>query len=176
VRRPCSRTSGASPFSDTGLRASRFARPSGGPTRSWRIWRSGRERLIEFPIGTVRLVGVNLPIGGGGYFRLLPGGLFEAGIRRVNTVERRPVMFYFHPWELDPGQPRPSMAWHRRFRHYVGQRRHEAKLARLLRRTSFGTAREVLERTTPELLEMGSRDRHGAPAGRHIPVTLNGRS
>jgi polysaccharide deacetylase family protein (PEP-CTERM system associated) len=117
------------------------------PRFPYEIWRNGRERLIEFPIGTVRLWGVNLPVGGGGYFRLLPGGLFEAGIRRVNTRERKPVMFYFHPWELDPGQPKPPMAWHRRFRHYVGQHRHEAKLAHLLRSTSFGTVREVLART-----------------------------
>lgn len=119
------------------------------PRFPYEIWRSGSARLIEFPIGTVRLFGVNLPVGGGGYFRLLPGRLVEAGIRRVNTAERRPVMFYFHPWELDHEQPRPSMAWHRRFRHYVGQRGHEAKLARLLERTSFGTVREVLERVLP---------------------------
>ena len=118
------------------------------PRFPYEIWRSGPERLIEFPIGTVRVLGVNLPVGGGGYFRLLPGGLFEAGIRRVNTVERKPVMFYFHPWELDPGQPRPSMAWHRRFRHYVGQRRHEAKLDHLLTTTPFGPARAVLDHPT----------------------------
>ena len=118
------------------------------------IWRSGSDRLIEFPIGTVRLLGVNLPIGGGGYFRLLPGGLIRAGIRRVNRVERRPVMFFFHPWELDAAQPRPSMAWHRRFRLYVGQRRHEAKLLGLLRHTAFGTARDVLEQAMPEARPM----------------------
>ena len=116
------------------------------PRFPYEIWRSGDQGLIEFPIGTVRLFGVNLPVGGGGYFRLLPGGLIEAGIRRVNAKERKPIMFYFHPWELDPEQPRPSMAWHRRFRHYVGQGRHEAKLAHLLRSASFGTVREVLER------------------------------
>lgn len=117
------------------------------PRFPYEIRRDGGPPLIEFPIGTVRLLGVNLPVGGGGYFRLLPGGVIEAGIRRVNSVERKPIMFYFHPWELDHGQPRPSMAWHRRFRHYVGQRRHEEKLAHLLGSVSFGTAREVLERT-----------------------------
>jgi hypothetical protein len=91
--------------------------------------------LVEFPIGTLRLFGTNLPIGGGGYFRLLPGGLIQSAIRRVNTVERKPVMFYFHPWELDPGQPRPAMAWRHQFRHYVGMRRHEAKLGQFLRRS-----------------------------------------
>jgi polysaccharide deacetylase family protein (PEP-CTERM system associated) len=119
------------------------------PRFPYEIWRSGQDRLVEFPIGTVRLFGVNLPVGGGGYFRLLPGGLFQAGIRRVNAIERRPLMFYFHPWELDPGQPRPAMPWHRRFRHYVGQERHEAKLARLIQRTTFGTARDVLGLVTP---------------------------
>jgi polysaccharide deacetylase family protein (PEP-CTERM system associated) len=126
------------------------------PRFPYEIWRSGRERLIEFPIGTVRLLGVNLPVGGGGYFRLLPAGLIEAGIRRVNSAERKPVMFYFHPWELDHGQPRAAMPWHRRFRHYVGQRGHEVKLAGLLRRTPFGTVRDVLERTMPGALGVAS--------------------
>jgi len=121
------------------------------------IWRSGTQRLLEFPIGTVRLAGINLPVGGGGYFRLLPGGLIEAGIRRVNRREGQPVMFYFHPWELDPGQPRPAMAWHRRFRHYVGQDRHEAKLARLLRSVPFGTVRDALAHTMPGALAEVSR-------------------
>lgn len=133
------------------------------PRFPYEIWRDGSARLLEFPIGTVRLFGVNLPVGGGGYFRLLPGGLVEAGIRRVNTRERRPVMFYFHPWELDPGQPRPAMAWHRRFRHYVGQSRHEAKLAHLLRTTPFGTAREVLEHAAPSPSPVGARLRGSEP-------------
>jgi polysaccharide deacetylase family protein (PEP-CTERM system associated) len=114
------------------------------PRFAYDVWRNGSARLIEFPISTVRLFGVNLPIGGGGYFRLLPGGLVGAGIRRVNAVEGKPAMFYFHNWELDPEQPRPPMAWRHRFRHYVGQERLAAKLARLLERTSFGTARDVL--------------------------------
>jgi len=102
-------------------------------------------RLVEFPIGTTRLLGVNLPIGGGGYFRLLPFALIRLGIQRVNAIEREPVMFYFHPWELDPGQPRPPMAWHHRFRHYVGLEREAAKLSRLLEQFPFGRARDVLQ-------------------------------
>jgi polysaccharide deacetylase family protein (PEP-CTERM system associated) len=124
---------------------------SAAPRFPYEIWRSGSDRLLEFPIGTVRLFGVNLPIGGGGYFRLLPGSLFRAGIRRVNSFERQPIMFYFHPWELDPDQPRAPMAWHRRFRHYVGQRQHEAKLGCLLETVGFGTALEVLQRATGRL-------------------------
>ena len=133
------------------------------PRFPYEIWRSGSDRLIEFPIGTVRLFGVNLPVGGGGYFRLLPGGVVAAGIRLVNRAERKPTMFYFHPWELDPDQPRPSMAWHRRFRHYVGQRRHEAKLGRLLRSTPFGRARDVLARMTPGAVVAERFDGHVAP-------------
>jgi polysaccharide deacetylase family protein (PEP-CTERM system associated) len=114
------------------------------PRFTHEVWRNGDTRLIEFPIGTARLCGINLPIGGGGYFRLLPGELIELGIRRVNTAEGNPVMFYFHNWELDPEQPRPPMAWRHRFRHYVGQERLATKLARLLRRIPFGTARSVL--------------------------------
>ena len=63
----------------------------------------------------------------------------------MNTRERQPVMFYFHPWELDPGQPRPPMAWRHRFRHYVGLETEAIKLALLLAQFTFGTARDVLE-------------------------------
>ena len=114
------------------------------PRFPYEIWRGGDKSMLEFPIGTLRLLGVNLPIGGGGYFRLLPGGLITSAIRRVNRAERQPVMFYFHPWELDPDQPRPAMAWRHQFRHYVGMRRHEAKLGRFLSKLPFGTIRDVL--------------------------------
>lgn len=100
--------------------------------------------LLELPIGTLRLLGVNLPLGGGGYFRLLPADLYVRGIRRVNARERQPVMFYFHPWELDPAQPRVPMRWHHRARHYVNLGREEAKLETLLKAVPFGTAREAL--------------------------------
>lgn len=104
----------------------------------------GGRQLIEFPIGTTRVLGANLPIGGGGYFRLLPEAWFRNGIRRVNTQEKQPVMFYFHPWELDAQQPRPPMPWYHSMRHYVGIERLEPKLLRLLRHCRFGTVRAVL--------------------------------
>jgi len=108
------------------------------------VWRKGDQKLVEFPIGTTRLLGVNFPIGGGGYFRLFPLALTRTGIRRVNAREKQPVLFYFHPWELDPDQPRPSMPWRHRFRHYVGLRREEAKLSRLVRDVRFSTIRRIL--------------------------------
>jgi polysaccharide deacetylase family protein (PEP-CTERM system associated) len=109
------------------------------------IWRSGSASLTEFPIGTTRVLGTNLPVGGGGLFRLLPYVLFRRGIRRVNVRDQQPVMFYLHPWELDPGQPRPPMAWRHRLRHYGGLEREAGKLSRLLGQFRFGTVREFLQ-------------------------------
>ena len=122
----------------------RYGQPS-APRVPYEIWRDGSASLMEFPIGTARLLGVNLPVGGGGYFRLSPFALTRFGIQDVNIRERRPVMFYLHPWELDPGQPRPPMAWRHRFRHYVGIKKEAAKLDCLLAHFSFGTARHVLD-------------------------------
>jgi polysaccharide deacetylase family protein (PEP-CTERM system associated) len=116
----------------------------GAPRFPYEIRKNGSRTLIEFPIGTVSFYGINFPIGGGGYFRLLPEFLTRYGIQRVNEKERHPVMFYFHPWELDSNQPRPPMPWYHRFRHYVGLTRQEAKLSQLLRYLRFGTTREVL--------------------------------
>jgi polysaccharide deacetylase family protein (PEP-CTERM system associated) len=126
----------------------RYGRP-GAPRFPYGIWRSGLAWLTEFPIGTARILGVNLPIGGGGYFRLSPYELTRRGIRYVNTFERQPVMFYVHPWELDPGQPRLQMSRRHRFRLYVGIEQQAAKLSRLLAEFRFGTAREVLEHYVP---------------------------
>ncbi len=106
------------------------------------IRRNG-DSLMEFPIGTCRLLGVNLPVGGGGYFRLFPTAWIVRSIQHVNA-QGRPIMFYFHPWELDPGQPRPPMPWRHRFRHYVNLHRTESKLEYLFRSVHFAPAREVL--------------------------------
>jgi len=125
----------------------RYGQPS-APRFPYEIWRRGTACLMEFPIGTARVCGMNLPIGGGGYFRLSPFELIRRGIQRVNARERQPVMFYLHPWELDPDQPRPPMAWHHRFRHYVGLEKEAAKLSRLLAQFRFTTALEVLTART----------------------------
>lgn len=91
-------------------------------------------QLLELPPTTVKLAGRNLPAAGGGFFRLLPYGISRRLIERVNRVEGQPCMFYFHPWELDPGQPRVAGASAKsRFRHYVNLQRMEGKLRRLLR-------------------------------------------
>ena len=102
------------------------------------------KKLLEFPIGTTRVLNTNLPIGGGGYFRLFPVSWTCRGIRRVNRTEEQPVMFYFHPWELDPDHPRPSMPWYHRFRHYVGIPRQVQKLSVLLQALPFSPVRDIL--------------------------------
>src|SRR4051812_44959242 len=103
-----------------------------------------------FRMGGAGVGGATLPIGGGGYFRLSPYELTRRGIRSVNDGERQPVMFYVHPWELDPDQPRVPMSRHHRFRHYVGLEHEVTKLSRLLADFRFGTAREVLESHVPQ--------------------------
>jgi len=93
-----------------------------------------RADLLEIPVTTAAVLHRNLPAGGGGYFRLLPYVVSRALIRRVNGVDRRSAVFYFHPWEIDPAQPRvPGTSVRTRFRHYVNLRRTESRLRRLLR-------------------------------------------
>ncbi len=95
--------------------------------------------FVELPITTVMWLGRRLPCGGGGYFRLLPYALSRRMLRRVNRADGRPCTFYFHPWEIDPEQPRPDgLDWRSRTRHYTNLDRMEAKLTRLLRDFSWG--------------------------------------
>jgi polysaccharide deacetylase family protein (PEP-CTERM system associated) len=92
-----------------------------------------RTGLLEIPLTTVRLLSANWPAAGGGYFRLFPYSMSRWSIRRVNAIDRQPAMFYFHPWELDPEQPRingPGMK--ARFRHYLNLERTAPRLHRLL--------------------------------------------
>ncbi|MCS7101001.1 MAG: DUF3473 domain-containing protein [Burkholderiaceae bacterium] len=89
--------------------------------------------LIEIPVTTAVVFGRNVPAGGGGYFRLLPYRVSRWLIRQVNERERRPAIFYMHPWEIDPAQPRVArVGLKTRFRHYVNLHRTEARLKRLL--------------------------------------------
>lgn len=90
--------------------------------------------ILEIPVGTVELGGRRLSCAGGGFFRLLPYAWSRWAIGRVNAAEALPVTFYFHPWEIDPGQPRvPGAPLRSRLRHYTNLGRMEGKLRRLLR-------------------------------------------
>jgi len=94
--------------------------------------------LWEFPMTTVRFLGRNWPCSGGGYFRLLPPVLYRTGLAAINRTETRPGIFYFHPWEVDPGQPRiAGCGWKSRLRHYTNLSRMEVGLAGILRRFAW---------------------------------------
>jgi len=97
-------------------------------------FRPQRDGVIEIPMTTMRLLGRNWPCSGGGYFRLLPAALYRTGLARVNRRNGQSGIFYFHPWEIDPAQPRVAHAgWKSRFRHYTNLSRMKASLDRLLR-------------------------------------------
>ena len=89
--------------------------------------------VLELPITTTRLLSRNWPAGGGGFFRLLPYQASRWAIARVNRIDRQPAIFYFHPWEIDPHQPRiAGVSAKTRFRHYLNLDRTESRLDRLL--------------------------------------------
>jgi polysaccharide deacetylase family protein (PEP-CTERM system associated) len=115
-----------------------------GSPDSSRFPYAAREGLLEIPITTVRAFGRNLPAGGGGYFRFAPYGVSRWAIRRFNREEQRPAVFYMHPWEIDPAQPRISgITAKTRFRHYVNLHRTEDRLCRLLQDFRWGRVDEV---------------------------------
>jgi len=94
--------------------------------------------LIEFPISTARVFGNNIPISGGGYFRLLPYLMTKFFLNRINRQEKQPFMFYFHPWEVDPTQPRVHEARpFSKFRHYNNLDKTALRLEKLLNDFSF---------------------------------------
>lgn len=106
-------------------------------------------KIVEFPPAVIRRFGQNLPTGGGGYFRFFPYGITARWLRSIN-VQGRPFVFYVHPWEVDPNQPRiPGAPLKSRFRHYLNLRKTAARLERLLRDFRFGTVRDVLEEFAP---------------------------
>lgn len=117
----------------------------------------GNRAIWEVPGSTVRLNGVNLPVAGGGYFRILPYAWTRWGIRRLNVVEQRPAIFYLHPWEIDPGQPRLDGSIMSRARHYWNLDRTEERLQRLLQDFRFEPIVDALHITNTDV----------APAGAH---------
>lgn len=104
--------------------------------------------IREFPISTfpLRFPGgrTSIPISGGGYLRLLPAFLVRRAIRFINDVERQPAVVYFHPWEVDPDQPRINAGLRSRFRHYVNLDKTEGKIGSLLKEFRFGDVATVL--------------------------------
>ncbi len=100
--------------------------------------------LIEVPPTTVRAFNRNWPASGGGYFRLMPYALSRRLIAHVNHHDGEPAIFYFHPWEIDTGQPRiPGINAKTRFRHYLNLHRMEQRLGRLLQDFRWGRMDEI---------------------------------
>lgn len=100
--------------------------------------------LIEIPVTTAEVAGRRMAAGGGGFFRLLPYAVSRWAIRQVNRRDGRPAVFYFHPWEIDPEQPRPPVApLKSRLRHYTNLDVMAAKLSRLVREFRWGRMDEV---------------------------------
>ena len=90
--------------------------------------------ILELPITTCRIAGFQIPCGGGGFFRLYPYSLSRRAIHRVNRIDHQSAIFYFHPWEIDAGQPRiAGVKFKTRFRHYLNLSRMETRLQKLLK-------------------------------------------
>jgi len=94
--------------------------------------------ILEFPISTIRIFNQNLPIAGGGYFRLFPYSLTKWLLRKLNTSERKPFIFYIHPWELDPDQPKVNnISLISCFRHYINLHTTKTNFKKLLSNFKF---------------------------------------
>ena len=109
--------------------------------------------LVEVPGSTTRLGPLNLPVAGGGYFRILPYAWTRWGIDRLNERERKPAIFYLHPWEIDPDQPRLQTGALSRLRHYTNLDKTESRFRTLLRDFQFaplGTVLHGLGKRCPE--------------------------
>jgi polysaccharide deacetylase family protein (PEP-CTERM system associated) len=107
--------------------------------------------LIEVPGSTTELGPLNLPVAGGGYFRILPYWWTHWGISRVNRLERLPAVFYLHPWEIDPDQPRLAVGRLGRFRHYRHLDQAETRLRRLLRDFRFDAIDRIVAQARVEV-------------------------
>ena len=95
---------------------------------------NGKDGLLELPISTIRMFQRNFPAGGGGFFRFFPYAMSRWLLQQVNKQDQQSAIFYFHPWELDPGQPRQEgIGLKTRFRHYVNLHRTEGRIKALAR-------------------------------------------
>ncbi len=99
--------------------------------------------ILEFPPSTIRIFGNNIGVAGGGYLRLTPYLFTRRAMRRIIEKEKQPVMVYFHPWEIDPGQPRISASLRSRLRHYTNLAGMARKIEWLLKDFRFTTLSEV---------------------------------
>jgi polysaccharide deacetylase family protein (PEP-CTERM system associated) len=100
--------------------------------------------FVEIPVSSVRMFGANWPCGGGGYFRLLPLSWSLAALNQIDRHEKKACVFYFHPWEIDPDQPRvKELPFKSRVRHYSNLGRMEARITKLLHQLSWSRIDEI---------------------------------
>ena len=128
----------------------RYGMP-GAPRFPFQVPVNGRSEMLEIPPSTLRLLGLTLPLGGGGYLRLFPEGLFRWALEHIRNVERKVIVLYIHPWELDPDQPKianaPGLST---FRQYVNLDKTEGRLRRLLATFPPVAIRTILTRLNAE--------------------------
>lgn len=116
------------------------------PTEPYNIQTRSGKTLTEFPITTASALGLSIPAAGGGYFRQFPYPVFRYLFRLATCQNRLPKIFYLHPWEIDPDQPRfDNASWLSRFRHYTNLDQCEKRLERLIDDFEFGTLSESLK-------------------------------
>lgn len=115
----------------------------GSPRWPYRLETEKDNRIVEFPISTFNIANYKLPIAGGGYFRLFPYWFTKLGLGSINR-ENEPFVFYLHPWEVDPEQPKVQASWFSMFRHYNNLDKCYSRLERLLNDFTFTTVEDVL--------------------------------
>jgi len=115
----------------------------GSPTDPHILKTSVGNQLVEFPLSTYKILGQSVPVAGGGYFRLYPYWLSRFFYKNLNKISK-PFVFYLHPWEVDPDQPRVKVSWFSEFRHYNNLDVCENRLSRLLEDFSFVSMNEKL--------------------------------
>ncbi|HEX4975625.1 MAG TPA: XrtA system polysaccharide deacetylase [Pseudomonadales bacterium] len=124
---------------------------SDSPETIYKIKTAQGNCLTEFPMSVAKLGRIKIPVSGGGYFRLFPYWLTRLGLKSISQRGQRPFVFYLHPWEVDPAQPKIQASWFSRFRHYNNLDVCELRLANLLREFEFTTMENVLKQHPPEV-------------------------
>ena len=124
------------------VRHDRYGMPD-TPEHPYHLKTPAGHSIIEFPLSTAKILNYRLPVAGGGYFRLYPYWLSKAGLKQINR-QQKPFIFYLHPWEVDPEQPRISASWFSRFRHYNNLDKCEPRLRNLMSDFQFTTTWNVL--------------------------------
>lgn len=131
------------------IRHDRYGIPNASRFPYYHLLSEGR-KLLEFPLSTVRLLGRNVPIAGGGYLRLFPYRFIHWGIRRINELENAAANIYLHPWEIDPSQPRMNGSRLSQFRHYLNLDKTESRLRQLLLDFRFAPLQRLKEEIEKE--------------------------